>query len=281
MTAALHTAERLAAQLPPLLAAALRVAHTIAQGVHGRRRTGQGESFWQFRPYQTGDTPNRIDWRQTAKGDRVHVRETEWEAAQTVYLWCDPSSSMRWRSRLAPQEKRTRAQILTLALAALLLRGGEHVRLPGTSAHAYTHPRMLDHMAHVLDTQDDAAPVFAVPRHACVVMIGDFLDPADTWRNVFTHFAAQSVHGHLLQVLDPAEVSLPWNGHVQFSGLEGEGTYRAPRVDVLRPAYADALAAHRDALRSMTRDIGWSFATHQTDHAPETALLALYMAIAA
>src|SRR5690348_11078441 len=82
-------AEQLAAALPPLLVAAERVAATVAQGVHGRRRVGQGETFWQFRRYESGDPLPRIDWRESAKSQHVYVRETEWEAAQSVWLWRD------------------------------------------------------------------------------------------------------------------------------------------------------------------------------------------------
>ena len=71
------------------LGAAERVAMTVTQGVHGRRRVGSGEAFWQFRRYQPGDGADQIDWRQTAKTDRVYVRETEWEAAQSIWLWCE------------------------------------------------------------------------------------------------------------------------------------------------------------------------------------------------
>ena len=84
--------------LPPLLVAAERVAATVAQGVHGRRRVGQGETFWQFRQYQPGDAASRIDWRESAKSQRLYVRETEWEAAQSVWLWRDASASMDYTS---------------------------------------------------------------------------------------------------------------------------------------------------------------------------------------
>src|SRR5690606_20158419 len=125
-------AEQLAATLPPLLVAAERVAATVQQGVHGRRRVGTGETFWQFRRYQAGDTPQRIDWRQSAKADPVFVREMEWAAAQSVWLWRDGSPSMRWRSREEWPEKRAQADLLTLALAVLLVRGGERVALMGS-----------------------------------------------------------------------------------------------------------------------------------------------------
>ena len=101
---AARRAEALAIRLPPLLIAAERVAATVAQGVHGRRREGQGDSFWQSRRYVAGDPLGRIDWRQSAKSGRPapdgwFVRETEWEAAQTICLWRDSSASMRWHSR--------------------------------------------------------------------------------------------------------------------------------------------------------------------------------------
>src|SRR5512134_2671766 len=131
-TRRLSRAEALAASLPPLLVAAERVASTVSQGVHGRRRVGQGEAFWQFRRYEPGDATQQIDWRQSAKSERVFIRQTEWEAAQSVWLWRDPSASMAWRSRAELPWKSERADLLLLALASLLARGGEHLALLGT-----------------------------------------------------------------------------------------------------------------------------------------------------
>src|SRR5260370_30705178 len=127
-----HRAEELAAALPPLLVAAERVATTVAQGVHGRRRVGQGESFWQFRQYEPGDAAQRIDWRESAKSQRLYVRETEWEAAQSVWLWRDASPSMDYASAASLPSKRARADLLLVALAALLTRGGERTTMLGS-----------------------------------------------------------------------------------------------------------------------------------------------------
>ena len=129
--ARLAEAEHAGSRLPPLLVAAERVAATVAQGVHGRRRVGVGDSFWQYRPFVTGDAASRIDWRRSALSDRVFVRDMEWEAAQTVGLWRDPSPSMAWRSDRSLPSKAERAELLTLALAALLFRAGEQVRVIG------------------------------------------------------------------------------------------------------------------------------------------------------
>src|ERR1700745_710778 len=132
-----HRAEAAALALPPLLIAAERVASAVVQGTRGRRRTGTGETFWQFRQYQPGDAAARIDWRESAKSQRLYVRETEWEAAQSVWLWRDASASMQYSSAdyLASAEwprKRDRAELLLVALASLLVRGGERLTLLGS-----------------------------------------------------------------------------------------------------------------------------------------------------
>jgi len=111
-------AEHLASRFPPLMVAAERVATTVAQGVHGRRRVGQGETFWQFRDYELGDTPQLIDWRQSAKSDRVFVRELEWEAAQSVWIWRDLSPSTDWRSSAALPKNSPKSDAFTVLITA-------------------------------------------------------------------------------------------------------------------------------------------------------------------
>ena len=275
-------AEALGARLPPLLVAAQRVAATVAQGVHGRRRVGQGDSFWQYRPFLPGDAQTRIDWRASGKSDRAYVRETEWEAAQTVFIWRDGSPSMAWRSGAAVPEKRERAELLLLALGALLFRGGERVRLLGGPPRQRGGRSALDGLADALSEMPagggmpEAAPL---PRHARVVLIGDFLSPLDDIRTVVAALAALPVSGHLLQVLDPAEALLPYSGRVRFRGMEQETEAIVPRVEGIRAGYADALAAQQRGLTSLCTTAGWSFGVHRTDHPPEAALLGLYTAL--
>ncbi len=268
-------AEALGARLPPLLVAAERVAATVAQGVHGRRRVGQGDSFWQFRPYRPGDAPGRIDWRQSGKSDRTYVREMEWEAAQTVHLWRDGSPSMHWHSGAAVPEKVERADLLLLALASLLMRGGERVRLLGQATRG-----TLEAFALALPkTVDGLPPAAALPAHSRAVLIGDFLGPLDSMQTMIARLAAIPVRGHLLLVLDPAEALLPYSGRVRFRGMEGDGDMLIPQVEGIRSAYADALAAQQGALAAMCRAAGWGFGVHRTDQPAGAALLPLYIAL--
>jgi uncharacterized protein (DUF58 family) len=282
-------AEALGARLPPLLVAAERVAATVAQGVHGRRRVGQGDSFWQFRPFVVGDAVARIDWRQSAKSGRPaphgwFVRETEWEAAQTVALWRDGSPSMRWHSRLVAVEKRARAELLLLALAALLLRGGERVVLMAPEARAVSGRVGLDRLAADLDglTDDGSGvpPRMKLPRHATVVLIGDFLAPLPEIQATIGALRSIPVTGTVLQVLDPAELELPYSGRIRFRGLERDGETLIPRVENVRSAYAARLKAQQEGLAAICAAAGFSFATHRTDTSPEAALLGLYSTLA-
>ena len=277
-------AEQLAATLPPLLVAAERVAATVAQGVHGRRRVGLGESFWQFRQYQPGDEVRAIDWRASAKSERVFVREHEWEAAQSVWLWRDCSPSMHYASAAAPTEKVDRATLLTLALAALLLQGGEFVGLLGVDRVPTSGRGALTRLAASLHNPIGERPSLPraerLPRYVRVVLIGDFLSPLADIEKTLRHYAGGAIDGHLLHLLDPAEEDLPFSGRTRFEGLEGEGSYLVSRAETLRQAYGARLAAHHEDLLTLSRGVGWTLARHRTDRPPETALLALYQALA-
>ena len=278
-----HRAEQAAAALPPLLVAANRVAATVAQGVHGRRRVGQGETFWQFRQYQQGDSVQRVDWRESGKSQRLYIRETEWEAAQSVWLWRDASASMDYASTRNLPTKRERADLLTLALASLVLRGGERVALMGTGVMPSHGRAVLPRLALQIEreTSTDLPAIEPLPRHGQIVMIGDLLAKLEDIERVVARYAAMGLNGHLLQVLDPAEETLPFEGRVRFEGLEQENPLLISRVEAVRAQYTDRLARHRAGLTAIARAAGWRFATHRTDRPPHTALLSLYTALSA
>ncbi len=285
-----HRAEESAAALPPLLVAAERIAATVAQGVHGRRRIGQGETFWQFRQYQPGDAATRIDWRESGKSQRLYVRETEWEAAQSVWLWRAASASMEYSSAAYVAggdwpSKRERAELILVALASLLVRGGERFSLLGTGMAPMSGRVALSRLVDLVE-RDGAPPglglpaVEPLPRAGQLVLIGDFLGPLDATNRMVAGFAAAGVSGHILQIADPAEEDLPFDGRVRFEGVEEADALLVSRVETIRDAYAGRFREHRAALQAMARAVGWSFSAHRTDRPPSLALLALHAALA-
>lgn len=282
-----HQAEQSAGKLPPLMVAAERVASTVAQGVHGRRRVGQGDSFWQFRRFGNSDAAPQIDWRQSAKGDHLYVRETEWEAAQSVWLWRDGSGSMDYRSARGLPTKAERAELLLLAMAALLVRGGERVTLLGMGTRPASGRAALERLTLSLAGSEGGLgnaslpPFVPLPRYGQLFLIGDFLSPLDEVDAILRRYAAKGLKGYVLQILDPAEESLPFVGRTRFEGLEGEGNLLVRRVETARGIYRDRITAQIDGLKASCRRAGWSFGSHRTDRPPESALLGAYMALSA
>jgi uncharacterized protein (DUF58 family) len=273
----------LAARLPDLVVAARRLAHSLLHGVHGRRRAGPGENFWQFRLFASGEPASRIDWRRSARGTQAFVREREWEAAQTLWLWFDRSATMNFRSDLAPASKIDRAAVLTLALADLAVGGGERVGLLGLTRPIAARD-VIDRFAEVLSHAGPAPaplpPQAAIAARSKLVLIGDFLAPPLEIEANFAALGALGAEGHVMMVADPVEEVFPYQGHMDFLDMAGKPIWRAPRAEDIRARYHERLAAQRDAVERAARARGWDFLGHRTDASAAAALLALHARLA-
>jgi uncharacterized protein (DUF58 family) len=274
-------AHGLAARMPALLIEAQRVAHTVTHGSHGRRRAGPGETFWQFRHYDQNDSLTGVDWRRSASSDHLFVREREWEAAHTVWLWVDLSPSMHFRSSLSKTSKESRAVVLALALTELLARGGERVGLLG--GRPFRGRNAGRRVAEVLmrETADASLPPAAkLSRFSECLLFSDFLEPVAETRERLQEIAAQGVRGHLVEVLDPAEETLPYAGRTEFAASEGRDRVIAGRAENLRERYQERIKQHRKDLAETTRRLGWSFLVHHTDRPAEEVVLAIHNRLA-
>jgi uncharacterized protein (DUF58 family) len=118
-----------------------------------------------------------------------------------------------------------------------------------------------------------------LPRAAQLVLIGDFLSPLDAVNSALTRFAAAGLKGHLLQIADPAEEELPFEGRIRFEGVEDRDEVVISRVESIRADYWDRFRRHRDGLAAIATALGWSLGFHRTDRPPHLALLALYGAL--
>jgi uncharacterized protein (DUF58 family) len=276
-------AESLAAALPPLLVAAEQLASTIVLGVHGRRKAGMGESFWQFRRYSVEDPSTAIDWRQSAKSQHLYVREREWEAAESVWFWRDGSAGMQFASRETHPSKYERATVITLALASLLIRGGERIALLGSSSRPASGRVALRRIAHRLaDLEPDERslpPEAQMTQRGTLVWVSDFLDPLEEIERKMRGFANAGVRGFMCQIIDPAEEDFPYSGRVRFETRNLADTQMFGRTQNVRLAYRTRYSAHAEAIGRAARRLGWSFLRHRTDRPPQTALIALYGAI--
>ncbi|MEW2918982.1 DUF58 domain-containing protein [Ruegeria sp. ANG10] len=286
MNAALTLRERSeaeASRLPPLLARAEHLAGTVLLGDHGRRRSGLGDDFWQYRPAQIGDSRRMIDHRRSARGDQQFVREREWQIAQSVMLWVDQGASMRFASDKNLPTKGDRARLLGLAISILLVRGGERVGLTGTTLPPRRGNAQIIRLAQAWsgDVQDD----YASPEHramiprARAVFISDFLAPMSEVELALTKAADRGVRGVLMHVLDPSEESFPYHGRTVFESVGRTLKHETLKAGALRGRYLERLAERKEALQQLCRATNWQYGLHHTEDSAQAALLWLYRAL--
>lgn len=275
---ALARGRQRAALLPDCLAEARRVANTVIAGWHGRRKRGIGETFWQFRPYVEGRSLSRIDWRRSARDDHLYVRDREWEAAHTIWLWADRSPSMLYKSELALVGKESRALVLMLALAEILSRSGERIGCPGVMdpiASRNAAERLALALAHA-PAQSGLPDLGRVGRMSDVVLISDFLDETEALDGVIGPASQRGIRGHAIEVSDPAEEIFPYAGRTEFRDPETGEKLVAGRAETIAGDYRRAWLARREAMAQGVRRMGWSYLPHRTDRLASEALAAAH-----
>jgi uncharacterized protein (DUF58 family) len=277
--AAVGKSRKLAARLPRLILEARRVAATVIHGLHGRRRAGPGENFWQYRRFVSGEPSTAIDWRRSARDDHLYVREREWEASHTIWLWTDRSPSMDFTSSLTEWSKLDRALVVSFALAEVLVQGGERVGIPELmrpTANRNVIEKIAQTIVHDSGERASLPPNFSPAPFSEVLLLSDFWSPIADFRRIIGQLAANGARGHVVQIVDPAEESFPYAGRIEFIEPEGAGSITAGRAETWRNDYQALVANHRAALREECEQFGWTFTVHHTDRGPTELLFAIH-----
>jgi uncharacterized protein (DUF58 family) len=265
--------------MPRLVLEARRVAANLAHGIHGRRRAGTGETFWQFRPFVAGEAAQRIDWRRSGRDDRLYVREREWETAQTVWFWIDRSAS-----NLAQAPKIERAVVLGMALANCFVEGGERVGMLGLMPPRATR-RIAETMAQTLvadraSLEEDLPPQAAVaPQHEAI-LISDFLSPVRDIATMVEGISSRGARGHLVMIVDPVEETFPFQGQAVLHDLEDGLSLRIGDAISWGKAYRVRIEQHRAELQELARRRGWTMTIHRTDRPASEAALRIMTLVA-
>jgi len=274
----------LAARLPRLILEARRVSASI-HGIHGRRRSGPGETFWQYRPLVAGESASRIDWRRSARDGHLFVREREWEASHSIWLWIDRSPSMGFASSLAMASKLDRALVAGFALAEAMVEGGERVGHLGLT-RALASRRIVEILAQAIladerNASSDLPPEAPLPRLAEAIIITDGLSPASALTQRIATLASSGARGHVLLIADPIEETFPFTGQAELFDLEDGLTLRVGDAGSWGEDYRQRLAAHRDAITEASRKAGWTLTLHRTDRPASEAVLRIASLVAA
>ncbi|WP_437968363.1 DUF58 domain-containing protein [Sorangium sp. So ce260] len=254
--------------LAPLRLKSRAVAEGVYAGMHRSIRKGAGVEFGGQRPYVPGDDLRFFDRRALLRHDRLMVREFETETDRALWLCVDATASMSYRGRRAPGAKLAYAALIAAAMARVALATGDPVGLAwlgGAGTHGL--PAMagreaferivgaLEATSAAQDWSGDAgaieralAPVAKKARRGAVVLlISDLLDLAHESgaERALSAFTPLSTGGRTLialQVLDPSEAELDFEGNVRLRALEGGAVVEAD-AGAVRAQYKARLAA--------------------------------------
>ncbi len=273
-------AQSLAQTMPQLALDAQRISASAAAGIHGRRRVGQGTSFWQYREHGAGEAATRIDWRRSARDTQLYVREREWEAATSMWLWVDRSPSMAFMSKFAKHSKLEHAVVITLALADMLVRGGER-----TGLHGLTPPqasrKIIERLGEALvldersETQSDMPHSKPIGGREEIILVGDFITDLDSIKQNIAALAAQGGRGHLILIRDPVEDIFPFSGETEFEDVQGGVRMHIGDAAGFATKYKNRISAHTQGVQMIAESYGWTLTQHSTDRPASEPVFAL------
>ncbi|WP_455478131.1 DUF58 domain-containing protein [Bartonella sp. B10] len=271
LTANLH---KDTANMQHFLLQARIIANTLIGGWHGQRKQGNGENFWQFRPYIKGESITRIDWRRSARDEHTYLREHEWEATQTVWIWPDQSASMHYCSRFSKISKGNYAIILALALATLLTKSGDHIAIPSLMLPTMTSTAVERMMLALINHQDENPfPDFStITRFSHVIIISDFLDYPEKIMQNLAILSTKQVTSHLIEVADPAEERYPYKGCTEFVDPETKERHILGKAENFREHYCKLYQERRQKLKNFCLRQGWTYHVSTTDQ-PVTKII--------
>ncbi len=281
-----HEADKASAHLPSLMMQAEKVANGILHGDHALRKSGMGEKFWQFREYLPGDRPQDIDWRQSAKTDQIFIRQREWQIAQKTFFWCSSGNGMAYSSAKAFPQKLDTARVITLALAILMARANEQVGLfgdPKTGRSDLQLQRIAQSLINDPVKSESLPPAgfFPLPQNSSLILCGDFLEPLSRIEENFDYLAASVQNALVIQVLDPQELELNFNGRVTFQGLTRGERETVNNVASIQEAYRQRIYDHMQGVHALCAERNWSTILHRTDQDVSDTVLAVWLLIGA
>ena len=266
--------------------AARHAVESLLAGQHRSRRRGLSVEFAGHRPYQFGDDPRHLDWQVWARTDRLDIRLYEEETRLRATLVVDASGSMAYGP--AGRTKLDRARLLAAGLACLMIAQRDAVGLALIDDGVRRHLPPMATMAgllHLLDALAEApasggtgvaAAVAALAprltRRGLVILISDGLDDPDAVADALRLLRHRRQDVRVLLLADPDEESFPFQGMIEAVALEREPRLRVD-ADRIRPAYREALAAHRAALAERCHAAGAPLTPMRTDEDPAAALI--------
>jgi uncharacterized protein (DUF58 family) len=275
------------ARLGTLELKARTIVEGFLSGLHRSPLKGFSVEFAEYRQYLPGDDLATIDWKVFARTDRYYVKKFEEETNLDCHLLLDVSASMAYGSR--GLTKLQYGSMLAASLAYLMNRQRDAVGLvafdeaivdmlpPGTRpGHLRSLLLMLDRLTPGNRT-DVSKPMHrladGIAKRGMVVLISDLLDDPANVISGLRHFRFRGTDVVVFHVLDPDELTFPFERATRFRDIEGDEELMAI-PSLVRQQYLQELRRAIEGYRAQLTSSGIDYCLLDTSQPLEFALSA-------
>ncbi len=244
------------------------VVEGMMSGVHRSRSKGFSVEFEEHREYSPGDEIRRIDWKALGKFDRYFIKEYEDETNLRAYLLVDTSGSMDYASDGIT--KFDYGCTLAASLAYLILRQQDAAGVVTFSDHieAFIPPKAKrDYLLQILHALENRGPggetnvgkileeiAGQIKRRGLVVLVSDLLDEPEKILKGLRLFRFKGNDVIVFHLLDPAELSLPFDGNILFEDLEELNLRVVADPRAIRKTYREVVEEFTSRMRQECHD---------------------------
>jgi uncharacterized protein (DUF58 family) len=230
---------------------ALNLVEGLLSGQHRSRHKGSSVEFAEYKDYTPGDEIRHIDWKVVGKTDKYHVKQFEQSTNLKATILLDASGSMGY---VSPEpggrpSKMDYARTLAASLSCLLLKQFDAVGLTVFNDRVVNHipPRSkashLQHILHGLAAIEPAGVtrlgdvigglVERLPSRGLLILISDLFSAHD--EDLEKHLkllCSRGLEVILFHLLDPDEITLPFDGDIMFESLEDDAPVGVDPEDI-------------------------------------------------
>jgi uncharacterized protein (DUF58 family) len=267
-------------RLKNLTLAARKVVEGYFAGMHRSPHKGFSIEFAEHREYTPGHDPRHIDWRVLGRRDKLYIKQYEEEISLRCYLIVDKSASMGYKSDKVPLTKLQYASYLAASLSYLMTFQHDAAGLItfDTKERDKVPPRQgPGHLRVLMQALEKTQPggetslaetfhrlAESIKRRALVIILSDLFDDADKLVSALNHFVHKKHEVLVFQILDPAEVSFPFDDITRIEDMENAREITSD-PEAFRKAYLEEFGRFVETVRAGCRKANIDYVAAQTD----------------
>lgn len=200
-------AAKLLQDVPLITNLANNLAKQFIDGLHISKQKGNGEDFWQYKAFENGQNAKLIDWRQSAKTDRLSIKEREEKTARRFQIYADMRAPMAWSFGNAPQ-KAFICSVLSLGMSIALFDLKENIQVLGSNEKQSNKDKIFNAIVN----QNSPLPHYFNKGRA--IIITDGFDNIEDFEKILKN--AQDCQIFLIIIKDLDEAAFNFSGRINF-----------------------------------------------------------------